>query len=272
MGWDYIILGNTVSAVSLAIFLKRMGLRCLNISADRRFGDISLQPFRADHLSLIGVDPEVHSEAIHTHLTFHGDRYSLENPIHICRSCEVLEEAAAVNELEIQLDVNPSAEAGVVVDCRRPSSRCRLKARVVVSHLKSRNAGGGFTLQGVPGEGLRLSFATNTGSTLIVHYGIPAGDLNETILVQEHGLTEPAALSSITLSNVSGLGLASPLGGPTADILFSQHLAGLIHKTPESPTVPGLLADCLELIGYTMNLSTTWAETIPKLVYMMDRA
>lgn len=276
MGWDYVILGNTVSAVSLAILLKRMGFKNLLISPDRRLGDISLQPFKANHLGLLGVDAEKHSEATYSHLTIH-DRdmdYRLENPIYVCRTGEVLEEAAAVNELEMQLGAHSPPVDEQVVDCRVPRDG-PLKSRVYAVGPRGPKYVGRIVLRTVARWGLEITLTLDTGSTLAIHYGIPSDQPTHIFLMQEYSLTDPASLTTMTLNNpptISGLGLASPLGSPTADILISIHLAETTKNPSGRQDISNLVAACVDFVGQAVYSSTQDADGLLRLIYALDKA
>ncbi len=232
MGWDFTILGNSILAVALATILKSKGYTTLLITDERRLGNISLEPFRRDHLEILGVDLDRYSEACYTSVLTAGDEdYRLIHPIHICRTREVLEHAAAINDLQVAMGRIPPKLSASVVNCR-PTNVGDLRASIMALRPVQKQSDPVISIHTSPNLTIKINMPS--GSELLIQYGQPTNPNPSTILVQDYTLTASSQLlhQSIHRSHESnGCGLASPLGSSTAEILFARHLA----ETAEDP-------------------------------------
>jgi hypothetical protein len=229
MGWDFTIGGNTVLAVALSIFLKMRGFNPLLVTSERRLGNFSIQPFRLDHLKTIGVEPDRYSEAYYTTVSIEGysEAHRLAHPVHICRTRDVLEQAVAVNEVEVMVNRMFSKSPGKVIDCR-PPTEAGLKACVIGWRSVNGSKEPRISISAESGYNLSINIQLPTGSGLLIQYGQRFSIRPGAYLVQEHALTASSHLATASLgrrSQCNGFGLASPLGSSTADILIAKHLA-----------------------------------------------
>ncbi|GBC69477.1 hypothetical protein HRbin01_01176 [archaeon HR01] len=270
MDADFTVLGSSALAVYLTIFLKNMGFDVCLVLNGRRLGDIPLQPMREDHLELAGVEPGKYSEAIHTEclLGRSEEVVRLENPIHICRMTEVLEQAAAHHLLKLSINVNTDGTAKII-DCRRPIGRPH---NVFISAGIADNRKG-FTIE-THTQSLKIYFDFGPSSELLFTYGRPPANASKILMTYSYSLTPPSQLSSASLSNpwkAKGLAPASPLGDAVAEILLAQHLAATADRDEGLPEYIKLITESQRTVASIIAGEHPEPKCFRSLIYSIDK-
>jgi hypothetical protein len=267
---DFNVLGCSPLAVYLTLFLKKMGFKVRLVLSGRRLGDIPLQPMREDHLELAGIEPGRYSEATYSECFLAGSGYTvrLENPIHICRMTEALEQAAAQNQLEISINAG-NKDMGNIIDCRKPTDKPH---NISINAIKT-DSNTDFRIE-TDKKSLRIHIGIGCGSQLLIQYGWFSTNPQRSFINYSYRLSPLSQLESASLSQpwtAWGLAPVSPLGEAMAEILLAQHLAATADNGGGMPVSLKLLLESQKTVAELMVGKVPEPERFRSLIYSLDK-
>ncbi len=237
---DVVILGGNVCGVGIAVALSRAGYSVKILERGRRLRGLSIIDLvREDQLSFLGVEPHNVLENEINHVTIVDDEGAStihhNNRLYVCRITDLLERAAAYNQLRISFGASTSlinqlisSDTGIVIDCESTSS----SGFPVVSYIyASEHCDYGGLVIDLSSSGFRIVVEYREGFLLVHDVG------NPNLVKQASWLAESRYYLAKPLPNAdrrpARCGRASnkcfsPLGSAVAELMDATYCAANI--------------------------------------------